>query len=104
MITRYIRFRVHMLLLSILVIALGFFGQSCQKTSVRKATSQLTDVTVLERAFHNRQSNLQVTQRGEVITLLADDMKGSRLPCPETSKDPTRISFFLCPLSYHLFS
>lgn len=37
-----------------------------------------TDLRVLENAFHTRQSGLQVTQRGVIVRVLADDDAGSR--------------------------
>lgn len=52
----------------------GCTGQS-DSTSTR---TDLTDVSVLERAFQTRQSNLQVTQQGEIIRLLSDDTEGSQ--------------------------
>jgi hypothetical protein len=57
----------------------GQQGQSSPETD--SATAQrhaLTDPRVLENAFHARQSNLQVTQQGTIVKVLADDEEGAR--------------------------
>ena len=47
--------------------------QSLSDTRQLEVASEAVD-----RAFENRQSNVQVSGRGQVIKLLADDTKGSR--------------------------
>lgn len=63
-----------------------FFSPGCRQQShspsetgsaaVQRHT--LTDFRVLENAYHTRQSNLQVTQQGVIIKVLADDDEGAR--------------------------
>jgi hypothetical protein len=40
--------------------------------------AQLTSLKVLQAAYQNRQSNIQVMQEGKVVQLLSDDNMGSR--------------------------
>ena len=40
--------------------------------------SLLTPLTTIEDAFRNHQSNLQITQQGTIIAVLADDTDGDR--------------------------
>jgi hypothetical protein len=66
---------------SILVVYLllgwGFAG--CRgKTVPANVRNDFTDLSVVENAFTNRQSNIQVTQQGEIIWILADDTSGSQ--------------------------
>jgi hypothetical protein len=46
--------------------------------SVTVQQDHLTDLHVLENAYHTRQGNLPVTQQGIILKVLADDEKGSR--------------------------
>ncbi|MGB5445047.1 MAG: DUF3465 domain-containing protein [Psychromonas sp.] len=48
------------------------------KETVQTESVQSADNAVLNRAFENRQSNVQVQGAGLVTQLLADDLKGSR--------------------------
>ena len=54
----------------------GCGGNSDSNTNTTR--TDFTDLSVLEKAFHNRQSNLQVTQQGEIIRILSDDTEGSQ--------------------------
>jgi hypothetical protein len=60
------------------VVWLAVLSAGCREQTQRAPRSGLTPLQVLEDAFHNRESNLQVTQRGEIVKLLPDDTKGSR--------------------------
>jgi len=51
---------------------------SPEKGSERDDQLQFTDPRVLQEAFRTGQGNLQVTQQGKVIRILADDNEGSR--------------------------
>ena len=63
-----------------------FFSPGCKQQAHSRPESRapaaeqntLTDLRLLENAYHTHRSNLQVTQRGIIVKVLADDDKGAR--------------------------
>lgn len=45
---------------------------------LKNANNNFTEISIIENAFANQQSNLQITQQGVVTRLLPDDLRGSR--------------------------
>ena len=45
---------------------------------VIEQTESYTSLSVFENAFRNHTSNIQVHQKGKIISILKDDLKGSR--------------------------
>ena len=67
----------------ILIVSFAFLSQQGSKENhptpiLTNASDGFTEVGVIEHAFNNQQSNIQVTQQGVVTRLLADDLRGSR--------------------------
>ncbi len=46
--------------------------------SLNNANKDFTEISVIEYAFANQQSNLQIVQQGVVTRLLPDDLRGSK--------------------------
>lgn len=69
-----------------LILCCCFFSPGCKQEGHSRPESEspaiehdnLTDLRLLENAYHARRSNLQVTQRGIIVKVLADDDKGAR--------------------------
>ena len=67
----------------ILILSFTFLSQQGSKEKhpspvLTNANNGFTQVGVIENAFNNQLSNIQVTQQGVVIRLLPDDLRGSR--------------------------
>ena len=67
----------------ILVVSFSYFfqlerNQKHPSPILTNVNNDFTEVGVIEHAFNNQQSNIQVTQQGVVTRLLADDLRGSR--------------------------
>ncbi len=66
-------------LLVVVFIVWGWLITGCRGNADSNTTrDDFTALSVFEQAFNNRQSNLQVTQQGEIIRVLSDDTKGSQ--------------------------
>jgi len=68
---------------ALLAIALTLFGCSIADVTSTEGTPDdadkaLTPLSVFADAFSTNKSNIQVLQKGEIITLLADDTDGDR--------------------------
>ena len=69
----------HVTLIIVGFIVWGWLVTGCRgNADSNSARADFTDLHVFEQAFKNRQSNLQVTQQGEIIRILSDDTKGSQ--------------------------
>lgn len=64
--------------LPVLVIAVLVYGYDFYRDQVSSAPAFNQTETVLQQAFANRQSDVQVRGSGRVIKLLSDDLDGSR--------------------------
>lgn len=65
----------------IALVAYQWFTQGSNNSTPAPQTEvgfEIQDNRALERAIANRQSDVQVSGRGQVIKLLRDDLKGSR--------------------------
>lgn len=60
-----------------LIVAAGIF-LSFEPVSAGGSLPPLTPVTVFADAFNNEESNIQVRQSGEIVSVLADDTVGDR--------------------------
>lgn len=63
---------------ALLVATAYWFFDNYPTQSPREAQQLAIADDAVDRAFHNRQSNVQVSGRGEVIKVLSDDTQGSR--------------------------
>ena len=64
--------------LPILVIAAIVYGYDLYRDHAASAPSFDQTETVLQQAFANRQSDIQIKGSGRVIKVLSDDLEGSR--------------------------
>ena len=63
----------------VVFIVWGWLISGCGGDADHNTTrADFTNLSVFEQAFKNRQSNLQVTQQGEIIRILSDDTEGSQ--------------------------
>lgn len=62
----------------LLVVCVWGFSEGCNRKTEPNTHVDFTELRVLDNAFRSCQSDLQVTQQGEIIRILPDDTKGSQ--------------------------